>query len=190
MPLTDSDSAAPARLLDFDAIQPGDRAVITKTLTAEDVSGVRRPLRRLQPAPHGGRVRAEDAPPQARRPRHVGASYVSTLIGMQLPGAGALWMQQSFRWRNPVFIGDTIEVTLKVAHKSPGSQNSFHRDHSYEPERETGNGRRRHGVGARGPFRRRESAHSRARGVRQRRFARHRSGRGAGARARGSVGAS
>ena len=25
------------------------------------------------------------------------ASYVSTLIGMQLPGAGSLWMQQSFR---------------------------------------------------------------------------------------------
>ena len=50
------------------------------------------------------------------------ASYVSTLIGMQLPGAGALWMQQSFRWRNPVFIGDTIEVTLRVTHKSVGSR--------------------------------------------------------------------
>src|SRR5690242_21457704 len=50
------------------------------------------------------------------------ASFVSTLIGMQLPGAGSLWMQQSYRWRHPVFIGDTIEVALRVAHKSVGSR--------------------------------------------------------------------
>ena len=50
------------------------------------------------------------------------ASYVSTLIGMQLPGAGSLWMQQSFRWRAPVYIGDTLEFTLRVTHKSEGSR--------------------------------------------------------------------
>lgn len=46
------------------------------------------------------------------------ASYVSTLIGTQLPGAGALWNQQSFRWRVPVFIGDDLEISLTVQHKS------------------------------------------------------------------------
>jgi 3-oxoacyl-[acyl-carrier protein] reductase len=55
-----------------------------------------------------------------RRVAHgmITASYVSTLIGMQLPGAGALWNQQSFRWKVPVFIGDELEISLTVQHKS------------------------------------------------------------------------
>lgn len=50
------------------------------------------------------------------------ASYVSTLIGMHLPGPGALWTQQSFRWQAPVFIGDEITVELKVLRKSEGTR--------------------------------------------------------------------
>ena len=49
------------------------------------------------------------------------ASYVSTLIGMQLPGPGALWTRQSFRWPAAVFAGDTIDLTLRVTHKSEGA---------------------------------------------------------------------
>jgi 3-oxoacyl-[acyl-carrier protein] reductase len=49
------------------------------------------------------------------------ASYVSALIGTQLPGAGALWSRQSFRWPAPVFAGDRIELTVRVTHKSAGS---------------------------------------------------------------------
>jgi 3-oxoacyl-[acyl-carrier protein] reductase len=111
-----------ARLLDFDAIQPGDTAVIRHTFTAEDVatfaglSGDYNPLHMEDEFAKKTHLR--------RRVVHgmLVASYVSTLIGMQLPGAGALWMQQSFRWRNPVFVGDTVEVTLKVTHKSQGSR--------------------------------------------------------------------
>lgn len=46
------------------------------------------------------------------------ASYVSTLIGMQLPGSGALWSQQNFRWKVPVFIGDELDISLTIQHKS------------------------------------------------------------------------
>ena len=49
------------------------------------------------------------------------ASFVSTMIGMQLPGAGALWTRQSFRWLAPVFAGDTVSIRLRVTHKSEGS---------------------------------------------------------------------
>jgi 3-oxoacyl-[acyl-carrier protein] reductase len=49
------------------------------------------------------------------------ASYVSRLVGMQLPGPGALWTQQSFRWPAPVFIDDTVEIALTVKHKSNAS---------------------------------------------------------------------
>lgn len=45
-------------------------------------------------------------------------AYVSTLVGTRLPGPGALWAQQSFRWRTPVFSGDEIEFVIRVTHKS------------------------------------------------------------------------
>ena len=52
----------------------------------------------------------------------IAASYVSTLIGMHLPGPGALWTQQNFRWRAPVFVGDCLRLKLTVTHKSEGSR--------------------------------------------------------------------
>jgi len=46
------------------------------------------------------------------------ASYVSALVGMRLPGPGSLWAQQTFRWLEPVFIGDELTISLTVTHKS------------------------------------------------------------------------
>src|SRR5262249_4000187 len=50
------------------------------------------------------------------------ASYVSTLVGMRLPGPGALWTRQDFRWTSPVFLGDTLAITLEVMHKSEANR--------------------------------------------------------------------
>lgn len=111
-----------ARILNFDEIQPGDRAVISKRFTEEDVAAF---------ASLSGDYNPLHMESDFARRTHLGnrvvhgmlvASYVSTLVGMQLPGAGALWMQQSFRWRRPVFVGDTLEIALDVVHKSPGAR--------------------------------------------------------------------
>lgn len=37
-------------------------------------------------------------------------SFLSTLIGMYLPGPGALWMSQSMEFLSPVRIDDTITI--------------------------------------------------------------------------------
>ncbi|MGE4557708.1 MAG: SDR family oxidoreductase [Desulfovibrionaceae bacterium] len=50
------------------------------------------------------------------------ASFVSTMIGTKLPGEGALWFEQSFRFLAPVRVGETIRICSKVAHKSPGQR--------------------------------------------------------------------
>lgn len=114
--------ASGARFLDFDAIQPGDRAVIRKRFTEEDVAAF---------ASLSGDYNPLHMESEFARRTHLGrrvvhgmlvASYVSTLVGMQLPGAGALWMQQSFRWRQPVYVGDSLEIALEVTQKSPGSR--------------------------------------------------------------------
>jgi acyl dehydratase len=106
----------------FAEIEPGDYAVLEKRISAEEIerfaslSGDFNPLH----------VDADFArQTQFARPVAHGmllGCYVSTLIGMRLPGPGALWTQQTFRWLRPVFAGDVIRLVLRVVHKSPGSR--------------------------------------------------------------------
>ena len=42
------------------------------------------------------------------------ASFISTVIGMYLPGEGAIYLEQNIRFVAPVYIGDTITATVKV----------------------------------------------------------------------------
>jgi len=42
------------------------------------------------------------------------ASYISTAIGMHLPGPGTIYMSQSMRFMRPVRIGDTITALVEV----------------------------------------------------------------------------
>jgi len=46
------------------------------------------------------------------------AAIVSRIIGMELPGPGALWLSQNFEFRLPVFLGDEIEIVATVAQLS------------------------------------------------------------------------
>jgi 3-oxoacyl-[acyl-carrier protein] reductase len=45
------------------------------------------------------------------------ASLLSTLIGMKMPGRGALYLSQSFDFAAPVFIGDTLTVRGRIEKK-------------------------------------------------------------------------
>ncbi len=108
-------------LAELAAIGVGATARLSKTITTEDIrafaalSGDYNPLhvdaefaratRFQKPVAHGMLL----------------ASLVSTLVGMEVPGPGALWMRQSFVWPAPVFAGDTVELTLRVTHVSAGS---------------------------------------------------------------------
>ncbi|MHA1930717.1 MAG: MaoC family dehydratase [Candidatus Thorarchaeota archaeon] len=42
------------------------------------------------------------------------ASFISTVIGMSLPGPGTIYMSQSMRFLGPVRIGDTIIAHVEV----------------------------------------------------------------------------
>ncbi len=105
----------------FGDIRVSDKVTLSKTITDEDVkafaavSGDYNPL-------HMEEGFARETPFQ-RRVVHgmLVASYVSTLIGTRLPGPGALWTRQDFRWIAPVFLGDTLDITLEVVHKSEGT---------------------------------------------------------------------
>jgi 3-hydroxybutyryl-CoA dehydratase len=43
------------------------------------------------------------------------ASLISTVIGMYLPGPGAVYLSQTLNFRGPVKIGDVLNVVVEVA---------------------------------------------------------------------------
>jgi 3-oxoacyl-[acyl-carrier protein] reductase len=44
----------------------------------------------------------------------LGANFVSTLIGMELPGKGALWLDQKFNFLSPIRINDSLNIMGEV----------------------------------------------------------------------------
>lgn len=52
----------------------------------------------------------------------IQSAVVSKLIGMKVPGPGAVWMSQSMEWFKPVFVGDTIRVEVEIESASAGAE--------------------------------------------------------------------
>lgn len=48
-------------------------------------------------------------------------AIVSRIIGMKVPGPGAVWMSQSMEWLKPVFIGETVRVEAEITEISTGA---------------------------------------------------------------------
>jgi len=42
------------------------------------------------------------------------SSFISTIIGMRIPGPGSLWLSQTINFVNPTYIGDIIEIKAVV----------------------------------------------------------------------------
>lgn len=47
----------------------------------------------------------------------ISGSLISGVLGMQLPGTGTIYLNQSLSFCYPVYIGDTITVTITVREK-------------------------------------------------------------------------
>ena len=46
-----------------------------------------------------------------------GGAIISAVLGTELPGPGTIYLGQTFRFRHPVALGDTVTVTVKVTKK-------------------------------------------------------------------------
>ena len=51
----------------------------------------------------------------------VGA-FLSRMVGTVLPGPGVVWMSQSIRFAQPVYVGDEIAITVTVKHKAEAAR--------------------------------------------------------------------
>ncbi len=46
-------------------------------------------------------------------------SYISAMLGMELPGEGTIYMKQELTFLKPVYYGDTIRVKIEVTKLEP-----------------------------------------------------------------------
>ena len=103
-----------AQKLDFNTCKVGDSVEMQVELTSAMVSefaafsGDYNPL-------HMDEIFAAQTPFK-RRVVHgmICGNFVSRLIGMNLPGEGALWTEQSFKFLKPLFIRDVLRIKLVV----------------------------------------------------------------------------
>jgi len=93
----------------------GDTATITKTITDDDI----RAFADLLGDNNSVHLDDEFAKKTrfGRRIAHgmLSASLISTAIGTKLPGAGAIYLSQSFRFMAPVYPGDTITASVTIS---------------------------------------------------------------------------
>ena len=100
-----------ARIDDF---EPGQHVTFTKTFGEEDVQ------RFIEITGDVNPLHVDDAyaagTPFGRRILHgmLTASILSTMVGMLLPGTGAIYRSQTIRFLLPVYIGDTVTAHFVV----------------------------------------------------------------------------
>jgi 3-oxoacyl-[acyl-carrier protein] reductase len=102
---------------EYESIQVGDSASLIKKITIEDIkkfvemTGDNNPL-------HVNREYAETTPfKDVVVHGMLGASFISTVIGTQLPGDGALWISQAMEFLLPVRLNDVLNISCTVIKK-------------------------------------------------------------------------
>lgn len=111
-----------SRTLHFDRIGVGDEAELVHTLTQEDVQTFANLTGDFNPL-HLDEEFARKT--LFRKPVVHGmlsASFISTMIGMLLPGRGALWTSQTLEFLHQAYVGDTLRVVARVKQKSPATR--------------------------------------------------------------------
>lgn len=98
----------------FDEIKVGDRAEFTKTIGETDlylfcgISGDFNPL-------HVDSLYASKALFKGRIVHGLlVASLISNVVGMKLPGPGAIYINQDLVFLKPTYVGDTVTAVVEV----------------------------------------------------------------------------
>jgi phosphotransacetylase/acyl dehydratase len=102
----------------FDELQVGDSASIIRTLSHKDIELFAIMSGDVNPAHVDEAFAKSDMFHKIIAHGMWGGALISTVLGTQLPGPGAVYLGQSLRFRRPVGLGDTITVSVKVLEKA------------------------------------------------------------------------
>ena len=100
-------------------LKPGMSESFTKTVTEADIQKFGEVSGDMNPA-HFDEAYAVTTPFKTRIAHGMlSASYISTVLGMKMPGPGTIFMSLTTRFKAPVRIGDTVVTTCTVRETVP-----------------------------------------------------------------------
>ncbi|MBV9044968.1 MAG: MaoC family dehydratase [Alphaproteobacteria bacterium] len=98
----------------IDELKPGMSESFTKTVTEPDIQKFGEVSGDMNPA-HFDEEWAKTTMFKGRIAHGVlTSSYISTVLGMKMPGPGTIFMSLTTRFKAPVRIGDTVTATCTV----------------------------------------------------------------------------
>ena len=101
----------------YDEIKIGDSVSLTRTLTKKDIQLFAIVTGDMNPAHLDENYAKTDIFQQIVGHGMWTGSMFSTLLGMQLPGLGTIYLSQTLKFLRPVHLGDTITAAVKVIAK-------------------------------------------------------------------------
>jgi phosphate acetyltransferase/phosphate butyryltransferase len=101
----------------FDELRPGDTAGLVRTLTQKDIDLFAIMSGDVNPAHVDEAFAKSDMFHKVVAHGMWGGALFSTVLGTQLPGPGAIYVDQSLHFRRPIGLGDTITVSVRVVSK-------------------------------------------------------------------------
>lgn len=102
----------------FDEIEIGDTASIQHTLTKHDIELFAIMSGDVNPAHLDEEYARSDMFHKIIAHGMWGGSFISTVLGTELPGPGTIYLSQTFKFLKPVIIGDTITARVTVRDKN------------------------------------------------------------------------
>ena len=106
----------------FDELQLGQSAQLVRTLTPQDIQAFAAVSGDTNPA-HLDPEYANDTRFHGVIAHGMwGGALISAVLGTQFPGPGTIYLQQELRFKRPVHVGDTLQVTVMVQAKDAEKQ--------------------------------------------------------------------
>jgi 3-hydroxybutyryl-CoA dehydratase len=101
----------------YDQMAVGDSATFSKTITETDITLFGAISGDFNPAHMDAEYAATTKFEKRIAHGMIATSLISGLLGMKLPGAGTIYLDQYVKFTAPVYIGDTITAKVEVAEK-------------------------------------------------------------------------
>jgi 3-hydroxybutyryl-CoA dehydratase len=99
----------------FEDLSVGQTAEITRVVEAHDLTAFAQVSGDTNPV-HLDEDYARTTPFQGRIAHGMlSAAYISAVLGTRLPGPGAIYLNQTLKFRRPVKIGDAVTARVSVA---------------------------------------------------------------------------
>jgi phosphate butyryltransferase len=103
----------------FDEIRVGESASVTRTLTEQDIQLFALVSGDVNPAHMDQAFAEDDIFHKVIAHGLWGGGLISSVLGTELPGPGAIYLSQSLRFLRPVGLGDSIMASVTVTEKRP-----------------------------------------------------------------------